>query len=137
LILFSKNRYVKNTHKFQNQVAVFLSNRSLIKNLPLSFSAWIIQGIILSLIINVFITELSYIVIIGIYCISILIGALSLEELALQKLLFLFFYNVGLTPEQAVARAIVSRIVTLWLAIILGIASLLIYSFQLKKFSQN
>lgn len=136
LMLFSKNRYIKNTQKFQGQVIVFLSNRSLLKSLPLSFSAWIIQGVILILIVNVFISDQSHIVIIGIYCLSILIGALSFipggvgsTEASIAFLLI----NIGLTPEQSVASAIVSRVVTLWLAIIIGIASLLIYSFLSKN----
>ncbi|RDH80809.1 MAG: hypothetical protein DIZ80_17460 [endosymbiont of Galathealinum brachiosum] len=127
----SKKKLSVLTSEFQSKVSHFLSNRSIFTAFPLSVFAWTCQGVSLVLIVDSFGFDASPFVIIGIYCLSILAGAASFipggigaTEAAIAFLLS----GLGMDPAQAVAASIVSRLVTLWLAIAIGLLSLVIYT---------
>lgn len=113
----------------QNQVSKFLSNRSLLIALPLSLMAWIVQGYGLYLIVDTFGFDVSPLLIIGIYNISILAGAISFipggigaTEAAISVLLI----SIGMDTSLAVVASIVCRGMTLWVAVVIGLVSMLI-----------
>lgn len=123
---------------FQGQVSKFLSNRSLLIALPLSLIAWTAQGYGLYLIVEAFGFDVSPLLIIGIYNISILAGAISFmpggigaTEAAISVLLI----SIGMDASLAVVASIVCRGMTLWVAI--GIGILAILTLNHTKYSQN
>ncbi len=134
LIPFLIERFLKHKSKilliaFQNQVSKFLSNRSLLIALSLSLIAWTAQGYGLYLIVDAMGFEVSPLLVIGIYNISILAGAISFipggigaTEAAISVLLI----SVGMDVSLAVIASIVCRGMTLWVAIAIGLVSILI-----------
>ena len=135
-----KKRPILLASEFQKSVRHFLRNNSLFVAFPLSLSAWLCQGIILVLIVHVFNPELDVSLLIGIYCLSILVGAASFIPGGLgatEVSISLLLINIGLPTEQAIVASIVSRVVTLWFAIVIGVLSLLSYSIKTRKTAVN
>jgi uncharacterized protein (TIRG00374 family) len=134
LIPFLIEQFVKHKFKvlliaFQNQVSVFLGNRSLLIAFPLSLVAWTIQGYGLYLIVSALGFEGAYspLLIIGVYSISILAGAISFipggigaTETAISILLI----SIGMDESLAVVASVVCRGMTLWVAVLLGLVSM-------------
>jgi len=127
-------RFLKHKSKivliaFQNQVSKFLSNRSFLIAFPLSLMAWVPQGYGLYLIIEAMGFETSPLLIIGIYNISILAGAISFipggigaTEAAISVLLI----SIGMDPSLSIAASLVCRGMTLWLAVFIGLISMVL-----------
>lgn len=114
---------------FQSQVSKFLNNRSLVIALPLSLMAWTAQGYGLYLIVEAFGFDVSPLLVIGIYNISILAGAISFipggigaTEAAMSVLLI----SIGMDASLAVVASIVCRGMTLWVAVVIGLVSMVI-----------
>ncbi len=134
LISILIKRFLKHKSKvlfiaFQGQVSRFLSNRSLLIAFPLSLMAWTAQGYGLYLIVDALGFNFSPFVIIGIYNISILAGAISFipggigaTEAAISILLI----SIGMDASLAVVASIVCRGMTLWVAVGIGLVSLVI-----------
>ena len=134
------NRFLKHKSKvlfiaFQTQVSHFLSNRSLLIALPLSLMAWTAQGYGLYLIVDALGMDVSPVLIIGIYNISILAGAASFipggvgaTEAAISVLLI----SIGMDASLAVVTSILCRAMTLWVAVGVGIAAMFILSKRSK-----
>jgi uncharacterized membrane protein YbhN (UPF0104 family) len=102
------------------------SGLRLAEALSLSILAWTLQGISLFLIANSLGYQFSAYEVIGIYCLSILAGAASFipgglgaTEIAISLLLT----SAGMQSADAVAASLLSRGVTLWLAVAIGFAA--------------
>lgn len=102
---------------------LLFSGRRLAHALPLSVLAWTLQGIALYVVVNSFGYHFSFYEIVGIYCLSILAGAASFipgglgaTEVAISLLL----NSAGMQSAEAVAASLLSRGVTLWLAVGIG-----------------
>ena len=125
-------RFLKHKSKvlliaFQDQVSRFLSNQSLLIALPLSLLAWTAQGYGLYLIVDAIGFDVSPLLVIGIYNISILAGAISFipggigaTEAAISVLLI----SIGMDAPLAVVASLVCRGMTLWVAVLLGLVSM-------------
>ncbi len=134
LIPFLIERFLKHKSKalllaFQSQVSRFLSNRSLLVALPLSLLAWTAQGYGLYLIVAAMGFDVSPLLIIGIYNISVLAGAISFipggigaTEAAISVLLV----SIGMDASLAVVASLVCRGMTLWVAVLVGLVSMII-----------
>lgn len=138
-LTFAIKKFVKNQSKssileFQNTIKNLLSNVSLIKVLPLSLLAWGVQSYGLVVIVNALGFEENIWLIMGIYNISILAGAISFipggigaTEAAISILLI----GIGMDMSLAVIASIVVRGMTLWFAIVLGLLSMFSLNFLL------
>jgi len=133
---FFKERSKTFLLSFQNSVRTFLDNRSLHKVLPLSLLAWAVQGYGLYIIVKSLGFEADPLLVIGIYNISILAGALSFipggigtTEAAISLLLI----SLGMESSLALFASIICRGMTLWIAIMLGMVSLWFLGSKQKK----
>jgi glycosyltransferase 2 family protein len=92
-------------------------------SLLLSVLAWGAQGLSLYLITDAMTTGLRLDWAIGIYALSLLVGAISFIPGGLgateASIIFLLVV-VGMTQEEAIAASLISRVLTLWVAIGLG-----------------
>jgi uncharacterized membrane protein YbhN (UPF0104 family) len=105
-------------------VRFLLSGRRVSVAVPLSLAAWAAQGVSLYLIVHAFGYELAVDNVVAIYCLSILAGAVSFipggmgaTEAAIALLLSI----AGVDQTEAIAASLVSRSLTLWLAVGLGV----------------
>jgi len=134
------NRFLKHKSKvlfiaFQTQVSHFLSNRSLLIALPLSVMAWTAQGYGLYLIVDALGMDVSPVLIIGIYNISILAGAASFIPGgigATEAAISLLLIGIGMDSSLAVVASILCRAMTLWVAVGVGMAAMFILSKRSK-----
>ena len=134
------NRFLKHKSKvlfiaFQTQVSHFLSNRSLLIALPLSLMAWTAQGYGLYLIVDALGMDVSPVLIIGIYNISILAGAASFIPGgigATEAAISLLLIGIGMDASLAVVASILCRAMTLWVAVGVGIVAMFILSKRSK-----
>ena len=115
------------TTKTLNTVKFLLSGSRLGKALPLSFLAWTAQGYSLYLIVDSFGYALPITNVIAIYCLSILAGVASflpggvgVTEVAIALLLS----TAGMSHSDAIVAALLSRGLTLWLAVGIGVMSM-------------
>ncbi len=100
-----------------------LSGPRLAAALPLSLAAWSAQGCALYLIVAALGYPLTAATVVGIYCLSILAGAASFIPGGLgatEAAIALLLTAAGLSPGDAIAASLVSRTLTLWLAVGLG-----------------
>jgi uncharacterized protein (TIRG00374 family) len=124
---FLRHRSKESIIAFQNQVAQFLGNRSILTALPLSLLAWLFQGVGLYLIIDALGFEASPLLIIGIYSASILVGALSFIPGGIGATgasITVLLVSIGMDLPLAVIAAVICRGMTLWLAVIIGLISM-------------
>lgn len=134
------NRFLKHKSKvlfiaFQTQVSHFLSNRSLLIALPLSLMAWTAQGYGLYLIVDALGMDVSPVLIIGIYNISILAGAASFIPGgigATEAAISLLLIGIGMDSSLAVVASILCRAMTLWVAVGVGMVAMFILSKRSK-----
>jgi uncharacterized protein (TIRG00374 family) len=108
-------------------MGMLLSRRILAQALPLSFLAWMAQGISLYLIVNTLAYPLPLPTIVGIYCLSILAGAASFIPGGLgatEAAMALLLAAAGVGRGDAIAAALLSRGVTLWLAVGIGVIAM-------------
>ncbi len=134
------NRFLKHKSKvlfiaFQTQVSHFLSNRSLLIALPLSVMAWTAQGYGLYLIVDALGMDVSPVLIIGIYNISILAGAASFIPGgigATEAAISLLLIGIGMDSSLAVVASILCRAMTLWVAVGVGMVAMFILSKRSK-----
>ena len=134
------NRFFRHKSKvlfiaFQTQVSHFLSNRSLLIALPLSLMAWTAQGYGLYLIVSALGMDVSPVLIIGIYNISILAGAASFIPGgvgATEAAISLLLIGIGMDSSLALVASILCRAMTLWVAVGVGIVAMFILSKKTK-----
>ena len=110
------------------EVSFFLSYRNMQKIIPLSLLPWLIQGLSLYFIVSAFGFELDLFLLVGLYCASILAGAISFIPAgigATEATMVFLLSSQGLDTASAVAVSLISRFVTLWFAIFIGIISMI------------
>ena len=107
-------------------------NQSLRTALPWSLFAWLIQSVGLIIIVRILgFSDSDPLLIMGIYNISLLAGALSFIPGgigATEAVISLLFAKIGMDMNLAILAAIIVRGMTLWLAVFLGVISMLLYS---------
>ena len=90
--------------------------------------AWLLQAIALIIILNAMELNIDASLAIGIYCISILVGALSLVPGGIgttEAAMTFMLTSVGVDPPIAVAASLVSRVTTLWVGVAIGVIMML------------
>jgi uncharacterized protein (TIRG00374 family) len=115
-----------------NSVRFLLSSRQIAVAIPLSLMAWMAQGISLYLIVQALGYELGVSTVMAIYCLSILAGAVSFIPGGLgatEVAIMLLLSTVGVEQTDAITASLVSRSLTLWLAIGIGLLAMTKTSF--------
>jgi uncharacterized membrane protein YbhN (UPF0104 family) len=115
-----------------HSVRFLLSGRQIAVALPLSHMAWIAQGVSLYLIVQALGYELGVSTVIAIYCLSILAGAVSFIPGGLgatEVAIMLLLSSAGVEQTDAITASLVSRSLTLWLAIGIGVLAMTKTSF--------
>lgn len=108
-------------------LSFLLSGKRLAVAAPLSLMAWIAQGVSLYFIINALGYELKLSIVIGMYCLSILAGAVSFIPGGLgatEAAIVILLISADVTQSDAIAAALISRGITLWLAVGVGCIAL-------------
>lgn len=104
----------------------FLSWQLIFSGLTIGFIAWLVQGLAFFFIVHSLGLQIGVIAAMGIYAISLLAGAVSFipggvgtTEIVMGLLLSL----LGAAPAVAIAAPLISRLSTLWFAVLLGLLS--------------
>jgi uncharacterized protein (TIRG00374 family) len=121
---------------FQSHVSVFLSNKSLLTAIPLSLMSWCLCGVILFVILKDLGFEFSIYILIGIYCMSVLAGAISLLPGgvgATEGTMIFLLGTLGVDVASAAAVALIAHLFILWLATVLGFTALTVVNIS-KEF---
>ncbi len=108
-------------------VRFLLSGRRLAVAAPLSLLAWMAQGVSLYLIVQALGHELPAGTVVAIYCLSILAGAASFIPGGLgatEAAIVLLLSAAGVGPTDAITASLVSRGLTLWLAVGIGVLAM-------------
>ncbi|OHX16202.1 hypothetical protein BI343_01420 [Chromobacterium amazonense] len=108
-------------------VRFLLSGRRLAVAAPLSLAAWAVQGVSLYLIVHALGYELAAGTVIAIYCLSILVGAASFIPGGLgttEAAIVLLLSAAGVGQADAITASFVSRSLTLWLAVGIGLTTM-------------
>lgn len=127
LALLPAKNIVLHLRDFHDVIRDLLVGRSLFWAFPLSLFAWLCQGVSLWLIMQALAVDLSLWVVIGVYCLSILVGAASFIPGGLgttEASIVILLGLLGVDNSIAVAGAILCRVVTLWLAVSIGVVSM-------------
>ena len=108
-------------------VRFLLSGRRVAVAAPLSLMAWMAQGVSLYLIVHALGYELTVSTVVAIYCLSILAGAASFIPGGLgatEAAIVLLLSAAGVGQTDAIAASLVSRSLTLWLAVGIGVVAM-------------
>lgn len=108
-------------------VRFLLSGRRLAVAAPLSLGAWMAQGFSLYLIVHTLGYELAASTVIAICCLSILAGAASLIPGGLgatEAAIVMLLSTAGVGETDAITASLVSRSLTLWLAVGIGLTTM-------------
>lgn len=117
--------HILNIHIF---ISKLVSRRKAIIPIMLGMVSWILQGSSFYLLLDGLGSAQDYFIAVGIYSLSILIGAISFIAGGIgvtESAMVLLLLMIGVDSATAVIAALGSRILTLWLAIFLGILSML------------
>jgi len=108
-------------------IGFLLSGRRLAMAVPLSLMAWTAQGVSLYLIVYALGYDLSASTVVAIYCLSILAGAASFIPGGLgatEAAIVLLLSVTGVGQTDAIAASLISRSLTLWLAVGIGVVAM-------------
>lgn len=108
-------------------VRFLLSGRRVAVAAPLSLMAWMAQGVSLYLIVHALGYELSASTVVAVYCLSILAGAASFIPGGLgatEAAIVLLLSAAGVGQTDAITASLVSRSLTLWLAVGIGVVAM-------------
>ena len=117
-------------------VRFLLSGRRVAVVAPLSLMAWMAQGVSLYLIVHALGYELTASTVIAIYCLSILAGAASFIPGGLgatEAAIVLLLSAAGVGQTDAITASLVSRSLTLWLAVGIGVVAMIRAAFSNKQ----
>jgi uncharacterized protein (TIRG00374 family) len=136
----SRNYVVGHVTTLIADVRFLMFGRRVAVAVPLSLAAWAAQGLSLYLIVHAFGYALAVDTVVAIYCLSILAGAVSFipggmgaTEVAIALLLT----TVGVGQTEAIAASLVSRGLTLWLAVGIGVLAMTKISLTKSAFKQQ
>ena len=133
-------KYVLNARKRRQTARIALIMRQLFTlktfalSLLLSVLAWGAQGLSLYLITQAMATGLRLDWAVGIYALSLLVGALSFIPGGLgatETSIVFLLTTVGMAQESAISASLISRVLTLWLAI--GFGSMCMFRLALRE----
>lgn len=113
-----------------------LALKVLLPAAALALLSWSAQGLILDLIVTSQGYRFPLAVMIGVYCLSVLAGAFSFIPGgvgATEGVMAGLLVVLGLELEAAIICALICRLLTLWLAMLVGIVSLLGFEWYLKR----
>ena len=102
------------------------------KSQILTLLTWISQGLVLYLMLQNFSVEVSILMAISIYCLSLLIGAASLIPSGIgvtEVGMIWLLTQIGIEKDVAIVISLTTRMLTLWPAVFIG----LVCSFSLNK----
>jgi uncharacterized membrane protein YbhN (UPF0104 family) len=108
-------------------IGFLLSGRRLAWAAPVSLLAWTAQGVSLYLIVQALGHDLPLITLVAIYCLSILAGAASFIPGGLgatEAAIALLLTAAGMDPTDAITASLISRGLTLWLAVGIGVGAM-------------
>ncbi|WP_075989053.1 lysylphosphatidylglycerol synthase transmembrane domain-containing protein [Vibrio fluvialis] len=108
----------------------------VINNQVLTLLAWSAQGLILFLILRIFEVEINIVMAISIYCLSLLIGAASFipSGIGVTEAGMIWLLNqIGVSTDIAIVASLITRMLTLWPAMISGV----VCSFILRRSSSK
>lgn len=108
-------------------VRFLLSGRRVAVAAPLSLMAWMAQGVSLYLIVDALGYELTASTVVAIYCLSILAGAASFIPGGLgatEAAIALLLSAAGVGQTDAITASLISRSLTLWLAVGIGVVAM-------------
>ena len=114
--------------KVRSTVRFLWSGRRLAVAAPLSLMAWMFQGLSLYLIVHALGYELSISTVTSIYCLSIVAGVASFIPggLGTTEAVSVFLLSTaGVGQTHAIIASLISRSLTLWLAIGLGVVAII------------
>ena len=117
-------------------VRFLLSGRRVAVVAPLSLMAWMAQGVSLYLIVHALGYELTASTVVAIYCLSILAGAASFIPGGLgatEAAIVLLLSAAGVGQTDAITASLVSRSLTLWLAVGIGVVAMIRAAFANKQ----
>lgn len=117
-------------------VRFLLSGRRVAVAAPLSLMAWMAQGVSLYLIVHALGYELTASTVVAIYCLSILAGAVSFIPGGLgatEAAIVLLLSAAGVGQTDAITASLVSRSLTLWLAVGIGVVAMIRAAFANKQ----
>jgi uncharacterized membrane protein YbhN (UPF0104 family) len=117
-------------------VRFLLSGRRVAVAAPLSLMAWMAQGVSLYLIVDALGYELTASTVVAIYCLSILAGAASFIPGGLgatEAAIVLLLSAAGVGQTDAITASLVSRSLTLWLAVGIGVVAMIRAAFANKQ----
>jgi len=113
--------------KAWDQAFALMANRPLYAGLAIGLVAWAAEGVSLFVIAHGLGIELSLATAIGIYAVSMLVGALSFIPGGLgstEAVMALLLKLSGVDASTAIAITLIARIATLWFAVVLGLFAL-------------
>ena len=116
-------------------VRFLLSGRRVAVAVPLSLMPWIAQGVSLYLIVHALGYELTISTVVAIYCLSILAGAASFIPGGLgatEAAIALLLSAAGVGQTDAITASLVSRCLTLWLAVCIGVLAMIKIAFACR-----
>ncbi|ENM5855490.1 flippase-like domain-containing protein [Vibrio mimicus] len=130
----SFNKLILIVLKISSNIRIWLKFKILLVSFLMGFVAWLLIGLILNVITIGFGLSLPIIDILGIYPLSMLIGAASMipggvgsTEVATITLLSIY----SVESSVAISVAIIARLITLWFAVLAGFIS--IWFLELKN----
>jgi len=123
-----------------NSMHLFLSWRLIASGFGIGFVAWLIQGFAFYLIVTQLGFELSLPAALGIYSISLLAGAISFIPGGVgstELVMGLLLAALGADTTIVVSAPIISRLSTLWFAVLLGLLSTSLITMRKDKVKTN
>lgn len=123
----AKSSVAGHAAKIVETIRHLLSGSRLAVSAPLSLTAWWTQGVSLYLIVHALGYELAASTVIAIYCLSILAGAASFIPGGLgatEGAIMLLLSAAGVGQTDALTASLVSRSLTLWLAVGIGVVAM-------------
>ncbi|WP_353177248.1 lysylphosphatidylglycerol synthase transmembrane domain-containing protein [Salinisphaera sp. T5B8] len=137
LLVYMQQRSANPQGKLQNvvhgavsaweQAFALLGRKPLYAGLAVGLVAWAAEGVSLYVIAHGLDIELAFFTAIGIYAVSMLVGALSFIPGGLgstEAVMVLLLKLSGVDATTALAITLIARVATLWFAVVLGLISL-------------
>ncbi|WP_353218565.1 lysylphosphatidylglycerol synthase transmembrane domain-containing protein [Salinisphaera sp. S4-8] len=137
LLVYMQQRSANPQSKLQNvihgavsawdQAFALLGRKPLYAGLAVGLVAWAAEGVSLYVIAHGLDIELAFFTAIGIYAVSMLVGALSFIPGGLgstEAVMVLLLKLSGVDATTALAITLIARVATLWFAVVLGLLSL-------------
>lgn len=113
--------------KMLRSAAQLLGIRQITAATAIALVAWAVQGLVLYLVLEMLGFPLPVAIVIGIYALGILAGALSFLPGGLgsaEAVMILMLVVEGLSVTDATTATLICRIATLWFAVLLGISAM-------------